>query len=392
MNAPPRAPTGYRLRLPGPVEVPERVRLATAQAVLNHRGAEFRSQLAFAEQALQPVIGTGNRVLFFAASGTGMMEAALANVAGEDDRLLVVTQGQFGERFETIGRALGAQVDRLDVPWGQSVDPQAVADRLRRTDYRAVIVVHNESSTGVVSDLAAIGSVVRQTPALLVVDSVSGLAGIEMRQDEWGVDVLVSASQKALMCPPGLGLASVSGKAMEVIGRPGRLPRFYWDFARAVTAMEKGDTPFTAPVTLIGGLCEALRMIAEEGLPNVLARHARLAAMLREGGRALGLGIFPTAPLLSGTVTVFAVPDGLDGGQIVRGLYERHRTVIAGARNRMAGRVIRFGTMGAIDEGTILTDLAQLEDVLRHLGLNATPGAGLAAAAQWQQKHQPRTP
>jgi aspartate aminotransferase-like enzyme len=311
-----------------------------------------------------------------------MMEAALANVAGPEDRLLVVAQGQFGERFESIGRALGATVDRLDVPWGRAVDPQSVADRLSRTDYAAVVVVHNESSTGVVSDLAAIGAVVRDTPALLVVDSVSGLGGVEMRQDDWGVDVLISASQKALMCPPGLGLASLSEKAWDVVKRPGRMPGFYWDFNRALASAEKSETPFTPPVSLIGGLCEALAMIAEEGLPNVLARHRRLAAALREAGQAMGLGVFPQAPMLSDTVTVFSVPERLDGGQIVRALYQRHRTVIAGARNRLSGRVIRIGTMGAIDDSTILTDVAQLEDVLRRLGWPVASGAGLAAAAR----------
>jgi aspartate aminotransferase-like enzyme len=367
------------------IDVPERVRQATARVVLNHRGPEFRSQIAYAETLLRPVLGTANRVMFFAASGSGMMEAALVNVAGPDAALLVVVQGQFGERFETIGRALGARVDRLDVPWGEAVDPQAIADRLRRGDYAAVVVVHNESSTGVVSDLAAIGAVLRDTPTLLVVDSVSGLGGVDMRQDEWGLDLVVSASQKALMCPPGLGVASLSAKAWDVVKRADRGARFYWDFTRALASAEKSETPFTPPVSLIGGLCEALAMISEEGLPQVLARHRRLSEALRAGGEAMGLEVFPRAPMLSSTVVVFSVPEALDGAQIVRGMYERHRTVIAGARNRLSGRVIRFGTMGAIDEGTILTDLAQLEDVLRHCGWPVTPGAGLGAAvAAWR--------
>jgi aspartate aminotransferase-like enzyme len=377
---PPDAPARYRLRIPGPAEVPERVRQAAARTVLNHRGPEFRAQLAYAEAGVRPILGTANRVMFFAASGSGMMEAALVNVVAPDAALLVVVQGQFGERFEAIGRALGARVDRLDVPWGESVDPQAIADRIRHTAYTAVVLVHNESSTGVVSDLAAIGAVLRDSPALLVVDTVSGLGGVEMRQDEWGIDVVVAASQKALMCPPGLGLASLSAKAWEVVNRPDRMARFYWDFRRALDSAEKSETPFTPPVSLVGGLCEALAMIAEEGLPQVLDRHRRLSAMLRAGGHAMGLGVFPRAPMLSNTVTVFSVPEQLEGGQIVRAMYERHRTVIAGARNRLSGRVIRIGTMGAIDEATILTDLAQLEDVLRHLGWPVAPGAGLVAA------------
>jgi aspartate aminotransferase-like enzyme len=371
----------YRLRLPGPTEVPERVRQATARPVVNHRGPEFRSLLARTEGLIQPVLGTGNRVLFFACSGTGMMEAALVNVVIPGERLLIVSHGQFGERFGQIARMLGAEVDPLDVPWGEAIDPAAVAERVRRTTYRAVVVIHNESSTSVVADLAGIGAVLKDNPALFVVDSVSGLGGIEMRQDEWGVDIVVSASQKALMCPPGLGLASLSRKAWAVVNRDDRKPGFYWSFAKALASMEKSETAFTAPVSLVAGLSEALEMIHAEGLPNVLDRHRRLATALRAGGQALGLREFARAASLSSTVVAFQVPDHLEGGEIVRALYRDHGTVIAGSRNRLSGRVIRIGTMGAISTGTILTDLAHLEAVLSALGCAVTPGAGLAAAS-----------
>ncbi|HEV2674783.1 MAG TPA: alanine--glyoxylate aminotransferase family protein [Aliidongia sp.] len=370
----------YRLRLPGPTEVPERVRQAIARPVVNHRGPEFRAELARAEALIQPVLGTVNRVLFFACSGTGMMEAALVNVVAPGERLLIVVHGQFGERFAAIARMLGAEIDLLEVPWGEAVDPAAVAERVRQADYRAVVVVHNESSTSVVSDLQGLGAVLRDNPALLVVDSVSGLGGVEMRQDDWGVDVVVSASQKALMCPPGLGLASLSAKAWAVVNREDRRPSFYWSFGKALASMEKSETAFTAPVSLVGGLCEALDMIHAEGLPNVLARHRRLSDALRAGGRALGLTEFGRAPVLSSTVVAFQVPDELDGAQIVRAMYQDHGTVIAGSRNRLSGRVIRIGTMGAFDTGTILTDLAHLEAVLTGMGRTITPGAGLVAA------------
>jgi aspartate aminotransferase-like enzyme len=203
-----------------------------------------------------------------------------------------------------------------------------------------------------------------------------------MRQDDWHVDILLSASQKALMCPPGIGLVSVGAKAWPVIERADRVPRFFWDFRKAKAAMDKSETAFTPPLSLIAGLREALRMIDEEGLPNVHARHRRLAAALRAGGEALGLDIF-TAPSArrSDTVSVFRVPEGLEGGAIVRHLYEHHHTVIAGARNRLAGRVIRIGTMGVVTEGDILTDLLHLEETLRALGQTVAAGAGVAAAA-----------
>ena len=371
----------YRLRLPGPTEVPERVRQAIARPVINHRGPEFRAVLSRAEALIQPVLGTKNRVLFFASTGTGMMEAALVNIVIPGERLLVVAQGQFGERFATIGRILKADIDLLEVPWGEAVDPEMIAERLEKATYRAVIVVHNESSTGVVSDLSGIGRVLRQNSALLVVDSVSGLGGVEMRQDDWGVDIVVSASQKALMCPPGLGLASVSDKAWRVINRDDRMPSFYWSFSKALASMEKSETTFTAPVGLVAGLCEALEMIHAEGLPNVLHRHRRLSTALRAGGLALGLAEFGRAPILSSTVVAFQVPEGLDGARIVRTLYENHRTVIAGSRNRLSGRVIRIGTMGALSEGSVLTDLSHLEAVLHGMGHRTTPAAGLIAAS-----------
>jgi aspartate aminotransferase-like enzyme len=374
------APQGYRLRIPGPTHVPERIFQATVRPVVNHRGPEFRATLAHTEKLIQPVLGTSNRVLFFAASGSGVMEAALTNVASANSTLLVIAHGQFGERFVTIGQAIGAQVDTLSVPWGEDVNIEAVEARLREKDYRAIVAVHNESSTGIVSNLAKLGELVRNRPTLLVVDSVSGLGGIEMKQDEWGVDIVVSASQKALMCPPGLALASVSAKAWEIVNRNDRMPSFYWDFRRALASAEKGETPFTPPVSLVAGLCEALEMIHEEGLPNVLARHRRLSTALRAGGAAIGLSDFSQGVHKSATVVVFNVPEGLDGTAIVREMYQRHRTVIAGARNHFMGKIIRIGTMGAIDADTITTDLAQLEDVLTALGHSLTSGAALAAA------------
>lgn len=373
-------PDGYRLRLPGPTFVPERIRQATARLIVNHRGPEFRAMLADVEERLKPIFGTRNRILLFAASGSGMMEAAVANIASPDSELLFVTHGQFGERFASIAQAIGARYDRLDMPWGSDIDVDAVAQRLREKTYRAVFVIHNESSTAITADLASLGALLRDTPTLLVTDSVSGLAGIEMKQDEWGVDVVVSASQKALMCPPGLGLASVSAKAWQVIERGDHVPTFYWDFKRALASLEKGETPFTPAVPIVYGLQEALDMIHAEGLPQVLARHRRLSAALRAGAAAMNLPVFGTGRNRSSTVVALSVPDALDGGAIVKALYERHRTVIAGSRNKLAGRVIRIGTMGDFDDDTILTDLAHLESVLSQLGHACTPGAGIAAA------------
>jgi len=253
----------YRLRLPGPTAVPERVRAAMSRPMLAHRGAEFTEILRSSEEMLRPIVGTTGHVFFFAATGTGMMEAALVNVTRPGERVLVVIHGQFGERFASIAEAMGAQVDRLETEWGFAPDLSALEARLHQHEYRAVVVVHNESSTGVAAPLRNIGALLRDRGELLVVDSVSALGGMEMRMEEWDVDVLASASQKCFMCPPGLGIAAISAKAWDVVRRPDRMPRYFWDFRRAMESADKIETPFTTPVSAVAGLHAALEMIHE---------------------------------------------------------------------------------------------------------------------------------
>ena len=373
--------TNYRLRLPGPTAVPERVRAATALPILSHRGPEFRVILDEVITLMRGIIGTTQDVFLFGASGTGGMEAALVNVLSAGDAVLVVENGQFGERFSSIAEGLPVQLDRLQIPWGKVPDAADIAERVKAKAYRAVVVVHNESATGVVADLAAIGAVLRDTETLLVVDSVSGVGGVDMRMDEWGADVVVTASQKCLMNPPGLAIAAVSAKAMRVAQAAHGIPRYFFDFRRSKTSLDKGETPFTPPVSLILGLREALAMINEEGLAVVLARHARLAAALRAGFEALGFAMFPATRALSSTVTVGVVPEGLDGAAIVRHMHASYRTVIAGQRTKLRNKVIRIGTMGAVGPGDILEDLHYLECTLRDLGRSPGKGAGVLAAA-----------
>jgi aspartate aminotransferase-like enzyme len=373
-------PENYRLRLPGPTTVPQRVRDAAALPILSHRGPEFRSVLTDVTRMLGTVFGTREYIFLLGSSGTGAMEAALANIVAPGQAFLIISCGQFGERFANIAKEMGAQFDCLEVPWGEAPDPSLIADRLRSRTYRAIVCVHNESSTGVVTDIAAIGALTRDTDTLLIVDSVSGAGGIELHMDEWGIDLLVVASQKALMCPPGLGLIAASKKALRAIESASAVPRFYFDLRKAKAALEKGETAFTPPVSLIVALREALTMIHEESLLAVLARHRRVSSALQAGCIALGLPMFPQAKVLSATVTVAKVPDMLDGSAIVRHMYSRYRSVIAGQRTKLLGRVIRFGTMGCIGPGDILTDLDQLEGTLRDLGRPAQAGAGIHAA------------
>jgi aspartate aminotransferase-like enzyme len=373
-------PSDYRLRMPGPAAVPERVRAACALPVISHRGPEFRAILDEVTHGLRRILGTTGDVFLLGASGTGGMEAALINVLSPGDAVLVVENGQFGERFSSIAATMPVTLDRLEMPWGQAPDAAEIVARVKAKAYRAVVVVHNESATGVVADLAAIGAVLRDTETLLVVDSVSGVGGVEMRMDDWGADVVVTASQKSLMCPPGLAIAAVSAKAMRVVETAPGMPRFFFDFRKAKVSLDKNETPFTPPVSLIFGLREALAMIDEEGVPAVLARHARLAAALRAGFEALGFPMFPPGNF-SSTVTVGLVPDGLQGSVIVRHMYANYRTVIASQRTKLDNRVIRIGTMGATGADDVLADLHYLECTLRDLGHAPAAGAGVAAAA-----------
>ncbi len=374
-------PSGYRLRMPGPAAVPERVRAATALPMLSHRGPEFRAVFEEVTDALRALIGTRHHVFILGASGTGGMEAALVNLPSAGDAVLVVENGQFGERFSSITESMPVDLDRVQIPWGDVPDPAMIAARVKAKRYRAVVMVHNESSTGVVADVAAVGATLRDSETLLVVDSVSGIGGVEMRMDEWGIDVLVTASQKSLMCPPGLAIAAVSEKAMRVSDSARGIPRFFFDFRRAKASFDKGETPFTPPVSLILGLREALAMIHEEGLAAVLARHTRLSAARRAGFEALGFPMFAKGRPFSSTVTVGLVPDDLDGSAIVRHMYAKYRTVVAGQRTKLRNRVIRVGTMGFVGPEDVLADLHYLECTLRDLGRKPAAGAGLDAAA-----------
>lgn len=371
----------YRLRLPGPIAIPERIRQATARPIVNHRGPEMRAVLGEIQQLIRPLFGTNGPVLTFGTSGTGVMEASLVNVLAPGEKVLALAHGQFGDRYVQIARALGAEVDVIESEWGWAPDPAIVADRLAKADYRAVITVHNESSTGAVTDLAAIGALLRQRDTLFLVDSISGLGGMELRQDAWGVDIVVTGSQKALMCPPGLAFASVSDKARAVIMREDRCPRFYLDMRKALAGVDANETAFTCPVSLLFGMQEALRIIHEEGLPQVFARHERLSRALRAGCVALGLPAFGDPACASRTVVVASVPEPLTAGAIVKHMYETYNTVVAGARNKLNGRVLRIGTMGQISEADILSDLHYLELSLRALGHPVpSQGCGVAAA------------
>lgn len=380
MTVLPKTEFPYRLRLPGPTAIPEAVRMAGSRPIINHRGAEMRVMLGEVQQMLRPLFGTAQPVVLQSSSGTGAMEAALVNVLAPGEKVLACVNGQFSERFAKIASAHGAEVDVLDIEWGKAPDPEAVRQRLAGGDYRAVLVVHNESSTGALADLRALGAVTAETPSLLAVDSVSGIGGAEMRQDDWGVDVIATGSQKALMCPPGLGLVSLSAKARAVVERDDRCPRFYWDLRKALPVVDQNETAFTGAVSLVQSLHTALNLMHEEGIENVYARHLRLSKAMRAGFVALGLEAFGDPTAYSPTVVVGGLPATVNGGDVVKHMLETYNTAIAGARNKLQGRVIRIGTMGAFSIGDVMTDLLYLGRSLQALGHSCDPDAAVAAA------------
>lgn len=370
----------YRLRLPGPTAIPEAVRMAGSRPIINHRGAEMRVILGQVQTMLRPLFGTTQPVILQSSSGTGAMETALVNILAPGEKVLACVNGQFSERFAKIASALGAEVDVLDIEWGKAPDPEEVRQHLTGGNYRAVLVVHNESATGALADLRALGEITAKLSTLLVVDSVSGIGGVEMRQDEWGVDVVATGSQKALMCPPGLGLISLSAKARAIVDRDDRCPRFYWDLRKALAVVEQNETAFTAAVSLVQSLHAALSLIHEEGIERVYARHLRLSQAMRAGFVALGLEAFGDPSCHSPTVVVGGLPETIKGGDVVKHMLETYNTAIAGARNKLQGRVIRIGTMGAFSIGDVVTDLLYLGRSLQALGLACDPDAAVAAA------------
>ncbi len=370
------------LLIPGPTPLPDEVLAASAKQMVGHRTPEFARLLAETLEAMRRVLLTRSTILPFSASGTGGMEAAIVNLCSPGDTVVAVCGGSFGERFAEIAEAFAVKVNRVEVPWGQAADPEAVRRALRDTpDARAVLVAHSETSTGVRNDLAAIASVVREWPALVVADAVSSAGAIELRTDAWGVDVVITASQKALMAPPGVALVGVSTRAWEAV-RAARLPRYYWSFERmrAELGDQEAFTPHTPAISVVGALHAGLRMVEAEGLEARWARHRRTARAVRAGVRALGLKLVPREEDASEAVTAVWVPEGVDSKELLTRLRTEYGVVLAGGPGRMRGKIFRFGHLGWVPDDAVLAGLRALEAVLPLVGGPACRGAEAAAA------------
>jgi len=353
-----------QLRVPGPTPCPPEVLEAMAWQMVNHRGPEFHQLLADVTADLKKVFQTQNDVLLLTGSGTGGLEA-VANMLSPGDKVLSVTIGAFGDRFASIARTFGADVVSLKVEWGKAADPGAVRKALDdNPGIKAVLVTHNETSTGVTNDLAAISKVVKDAGKLLIVDAISSLGSINLPADAWNCDVVITASQKGWMVPPGMAMVSVSPEAWQAHASA-TMPRFYWDFTRAKKIFEeKKENPWTPAISIVYAFSVALKMMLKEGIENVFARHARVGKMTREGIIKLGLPLFADPAHASNTVTAVSIPEGLDGKKLRQVLREEYKVILAGGQQTLDGRIFRIGHLGLIDEKDVEEILSAIEKVL----------------------------
>ncbi|HKW79016.1 MAG TPA: alanine--glyoxylate aminotransferase family protein [Candidatus Limnocylindria bacterium] len=371
------------LRIPGPTFVPQTVLAASARPMINHRGPEFAALVAALTRALQDFLRTQGDVYLLTASGSGGMEAAIANTLSSGDKAVVFINGAFGERFFAICKTYGVDARRVDVPLGRPVEPDLVREELAKErgkdGAKAVLLQHNETSTGVLNPLKEISDVVRESGKLLIVDSVSGAGAAELEIDQWGIDVCVTASQKAWGAPPGLAMITMSEKAWAAYEKS-NLPKAYFDLAQYKAALEKGATPATPAVSVVIALQESLRLMAEEGLEAILRRHRDLARATRRGLQAVNLALFADEAHASPAVTAFRPPTRVDARNLIRVLRDDYDTIVAGGQGKLEGQLLRVGHMGFVTMTDMVAFFSALELALRDFNQPVESGQAIAAA------------
>jgi len=370
------------LMTPGPTPIPHQVSLVQAEPIIHHRTPAYTELFVGLVEGLKKVLLTQNDVLTFAASGTGAMEGAVSNCFSPGDRVVVAAGGKFGERFAELGKVYRLEVELYEYPWDEAADPAVIARYLEeKPDIKGVFVTHSETSTGVVNDIEAIGKVVKGTPAILVVDSISGAGALELRTDGWNVDILVTGSQKALMTPPGLAVAAVSHKAWEMVDTAESLTDYFcFKKARNKYDSDNPESPFTPAISLVKGMSTAIEILLAEGLEEAWERHRILAMCTRAAVEAMGLELFPKALDRAYAVTAENAPEGIGGGDIVRQMNRTHGVIIAGGQDRLKGKIFRIGHVGYYGFFDMVVALSALEMTLKELGFPCEPGSGVAAA------------
>ncbi len=369
----------YYLLTPGPTPVPPRFAAKSAEPMLHHRTKEFGEVFASVQEGLKYVFRTQNDILMISGSGTAAMDAAVANTLSPGDEVVVGSVGSFGERWIKICEVYGVKVEAIREDWGKPVDPKKIEAALKKNPkIKAVLVQHTETSAGSVNDLKTLGAIVAPTPALLIVDSISGLAGEELHMDDWKLDVVVAGSQKGLMTAPGLAMASLSEKAWKAV-EAAKCPRFYSDFKRIRKSIKDSETPFTPPVSLFQSLNEALKMIKEDTIEGVWARHRKLAKAAQAGIKALGFPLFSSAPC--SVLTAAKLPEGFDGALLIRKMLTDQGVSIAGGQDHLKGKIFRLAHMGYMDSFDVLVGLTALEKTLESMGYKIPdPGQAVRAA------------
>jgi aspartate aminotransferase-like enzyme len=358
-----------QLRVPGPTPCPPQALQAMGRQMMNHRGGEFGEILKSTTEKLKQVFQTKGDVFLLTASGTGGMEAAIVNTLSAGDKVLSISNGFFGDRFGDIAKQYGAEVIRLKFEWGKPVGLDAVEkvlrehDSIKDGDIKAVLATHNETSTGMTNDLKEISAVVKKFDKVLLVDAISSLGCVNLPTDDWHCDVVVTASQKGWMVPPGLAMVSVSEKAWQAHAQA-KMPRYYWDFSKAKDYLQKGQTPWTPAISVFYALNTTLDLMLSEGLNNIFARHARVAQIARNGIKSLGFSLFPDENYASNTVTAVNASDKIDVPKLIRVLREEQEVIIAGGQEKLSGKIFRIGHLGSVYEDDIKSVLEALNKAL----------------------------
>jgi aspartate aminotransferase-like enzyme len=349
--------------------------------MINHRGPEFAAMLERILSGMKPYFGTTSDVAMITTAGSGGLEAAIVNTLSPGDRVLGVSIGSFGDRFAKIAGIYGADVTKLEVEWGEAADPARVREALARLpDVRAVLLTHNETSTGVMNPIPILAAAIREVApeAVILVDSVSGLGAVPFEMDAWGIDVVVTGSQKAWMAAPGLAMIAASPRAWAAM-ETARMPRFYLDLRAHREAAANGQTPFTPAIAVVFQVDEGLRLMEQEGAPAIFARHEACAAAARAGLTALGFELFADQRFASRTVTAARVPDGLDWKSFNADIKARG-VVLAGGQGKLSGRIFRLGHLGSVTLEEILGAIGTIEEASLEAGRAVEPGAAVAAA------------
>lgn len=376
-----------RLFTPGPTPIPESVMLTMAEPIIHHRNPEFVEVLTSVNQNLKYLFQTRNEVLTFTSSGTGAMEASVANLLSPGDKAIFVNLGKFGERWGQIMKAYGVEPVEIKIEWGTAPSPELVLQTIEKNPtVKAVYITHSETSTGVFTDIKAIAAAVHaKYDIAVVVDGITSVGAHEMRFDDWGLDVIITGSQKGLMVPPGLAFVAVSERAKKMI-ETSKFPKFYFSFKKALKSHAGNDTPFTPAITLVVGLEKALRMIKEETVETVWLKHKILSEAVRDGCQALGLKLFGSPA--SHAVTAVNVPEGVEYSKFNKILKQKYGITAAGGQEHLKGKIFRISHLGYYDEVDIVGVIAAMEWTLHDLDFKFAPGAGVTAVQQTFAKYK----